>query len=130
MAKFAPTVPRMTEKVFLVIGYDAPGSAPIRNAQLEAHLDYVEQRCNDYLVCGPLKPPGETELIGSYFLLAADSEADARAMVEGDPYVAHGVYQRIDVKEAVASAGRLMGGVIWESAEAIRAAQAATEETQ
>lgn len=125
MAKHAPTVERMSEAVFLVIGYDADNSAAIRDAQLDAHLEYVERHCDDYLICGPIREPEHTELCGSYFLLTARDEKAARAMVSDDPYVKHGVYARIDVKAAVPSAGRWMGGVIWESAEAIRAAQAA-----
>jgi len=125
MAQHAPTVPRMTERVFLVVGFDAPGSEAVRDQYLDDHLAYVEQRCEQYLICGPLKPPGEDRLIGSYFLLAAADEASARAMVSGDPYVEHGVYKNLDVKEAIPSAGRFMGGVIWESGDAIRAAQAA-----
>ncbi len=125
MAKYAPTVERMTEAVFLVVGHDAEGSEAIREQYLDAHLEYVEQHCNDYLICGPLKPPGEVTLCASYFLLAAADEHAARALVSGDPYVQNGVYARLDVQEAVASAGRWLGGVIWESGDSIRAAREA-----
>ena len=121
MAKFAPTVPRIDGEVFLVIARDAPGSAELRDRELDAHLEYVEKRCDQYLICGPLREPGEDTLVGSFFLLAAENEAAARALVEGDPYVTAGTYASIEVKSAVASAGRFIGGVIWESADAIRA---------
>lgn len=122
MAKFAPTVPRIDGEVFLVLAFDGEGSAPHRDSELDGHLEYVEKRCNDYLVCGPLREPGGTALIGSFFLLVADDEDSARAMVGGDPYVQSGMYREIRVLSATASAGRFMGGVIWESADAIRAA--------
>ncbi len=127
MAKYAPTVERMSEAVFLVIGHDAQGSEAIREEHLDAHLEYVEQHCDEYLICGPLKPPGESTLCASYFLLAAANEQAARDLVSGDPYVKHGVYARLDVQEAVASAGRWLGGVIWESGDSIRAAREAQQ---
>lgn len=122
MAEFAATVPRIDGDVFLVLAYDGEGSAAHRENELDGHLAYVEQRCNDYLVCGPLREPGQTELIGSFFLLVAENEDAARAMVSGDPYVQSGMYADIRVLSATAAGGRFMGGVIWESADAIRAA--------
>lgn len=124
MAKFAPTVPRIEGGVFLVLAWDAPGSEAPRDRQLEAHLDYVEQNVDRYLVCGPLRKPGETPLVGSFFLLRADDAEAARNLVAGDPYVQSGMYESIEVHDATAAGGSFMGGVIWESAEAIRAAQA------
>ncbi len=122
MAKNAPTVPRIDGPVFLVLAYDGPGSAAVRDEELEAHLDYVEHNHERYLVCGPLRNPGEEPLIGSFFLVQADTAEDAEALVAGDPYVRSGMYADIRVHEATAAGGRFMGGVIWESAEAIRAA--------
>ncbi len=124
MAKFAPTVDRIDGEVFLVLAFDGPDTAATRDEALDGHLEYVEQRCEDYLICGPLREPGGTDLIGSFFLLVADDEDQARELVSGDPYVRSGMYAEIRVLSATASAGRLMGGVIWESADAIRAATA------
>ncbi len=121
MAKHAATVPRVAGDVFLVLAYDGDGSAEARDRELEGHLDYIERHCEHYLVCGPLRHPGEKELMGSFFLVLADSEADARELVSGDPYVQSGMYAEIKVHEATPSGGHFMGGVIWESAEAIRA---------
>ncbi len=123
MAKYAPTVPRIDGTVFLVLAWDGPGSAATRDEALEGHLEYVEQHHEKYLVCGPLRNPGEDALVGSFFLVNADSAEEAEALVSGDPYVQSGMYAEIRVQEAVAAGGRFMGGVIWESAEAIRAAQ-------
>ena len=87
---------------------------------MDAHLTYIEKHCDDYLVCGPLREPGESSLIGSFFLLAAENEAQARQIVGGDPYVQSGMYREIRVLSATAAAGRLMNGVIWGSADDIR----------
>lgn len=122
MAKHAPTVDRITERTFMVLAYDGAGSAPIRERELDGHLEYVEKHCDRYLTCGPMRNPDETELIGSFFLVVADDEQDARDFLAGDPYLASGMYATIHVHEVTVAGGRFMGGVIWESAEAIRAA--------
>ncbi len=124
MAKFAPTVPRIDGGVYLVVAYDGPGSEAPRDEHLEQHLEYVEQNVGRYLVCGPLREPGHEPLVGSFFLVRAEDAEAARSLVSGDPYVRCGMYKEVIVHEATAAGGEFMGGVIWESAAAIRAAQA------
>ena len=121
MATFAPTVERLTEKAFLVLAYDGEGGAATRDSELEGHLEYVEKHCDRYLTCGPMHNADKTGLIGSFFLVAAESEADAREFLNGDPYLGSGMYDQVIVHEVTVAGGRWMGGVIWESAEAVRA---------
>ncbi len=120
MAQHAPTVPRVDSDVFLVLAYDADGSAEIRERELDQHLEYVEKHCDQYLVAGPLRDPGAAPLIGSFFLVAANDAAEAEQIVSGDPYVKSGMYRDVIVHAAVPAGGRFMGGVIWESADALR----------
>lgn len=120
MAQFAPTVPRVDSDVFLVLCYDGEGSAEIRERELDDHLEYVEKHTDAYLVAGPLRDPGAAPLIGSFFLVAAASADEARAIVSSDPYVKSGMYREVIVHAAVPAGGRFMGGVIWESADAVR----------
>lgn len=120
MARYAPTVPRIDSDVFLVLCYDGEGSAEIRERELDGHLEYVEKHTDQYLVAGPLREPGTTPLIGSFFLVAAANADEARSIVSSDPYVRSGMYREIIVQAAVPAGGRFMGGVIWDSAEALR----------
>lgn len=121
MAKHCPTVPRLDKRVFMIVATDAPGMEAARAEHLDAHLEYVERHCDDYLVCGPLREIGDDRLAGSFFLVAAESPEAADAIVGGDPYFTSGLYGTIEKREFTASAGRWMGGVIWESADEIRA---------
>ncbi len=121
MAKFAPTVERVPGRTFLVLAYDGEGSAATRDSELDGHLEYVEKNCDRYLTCGPMMNPGSPELIGSFFLVSAEDEQDARDFLDGDPYLGSGMYDTVTVHEVTAAGGRWMGGVIWESADAIRA---------
>ncbi len=120
MAKYAPTVPRLTKRVFMIIASDAAGTSDARAEQLDAHLEYVEKHCEQYLICGPIRPVGEQTLAGSFFLVAAEDEHEAEAIVSGDPYFQCGLYGEIERHEFTASAGKWMGGVIWQSADEIR----------
>lgn len=121
MAEHSPTVPRISERTFLVVAYDGDGSSDTRDRCLEGHLEYVEKNCDRYLTCGPMLGPDRKNLIGSFFLVTAADEDDARAFLDGDPYLGSGMYADIQVNEVTVAGGRWMGGVIWESAEAVRA---------
>lgn len=125
MANIAPTVSRLEGNTYLVIGSDAPGSEHVRDQQLEGHLDYVERNCDRYLLAGPMFADDGVTLNGSFFLVSANSANEARSIVAGDPYVKAGTYAEISVQQVTAAAGKLIGGVIWESAAAIRAASRA-----
>ncbi len=120
MAQHAPTVPRVDSDVFLVLAYDAENSAEIRERELDGHLEYVEKHCEQYLVAGPLREPGAQPLIGSFFLVAAKDAEEAQQIVSGDPYVKSGMYREVIVHAAVPAGGRFMGGVIWDSPDALR----------
>ena len=122
MAEFAPTVPRLDGAVFLVEAHDHEDgrSAQLRQDFLDQHLTYVEKNCERYLVCGPMWPPGEEAIKGSFFLVQADDHEAAQSLVDGDPYVDAGVYAKMVVRQVTPAAGRLLGGVIWESAAAVR----------
>lgn len=114
-------VPRLEEKVFAVWCEDAPDAAGLRQQRLDGHLSYVERHHERYLVAGPLRQDGEQALCGSLFLVIAADEADARAFLSGDPYFSEGVYGRVAIRSFTPAAGRWMGGVIWRSAEELRA---------
>lgn len=126
MAEFAPTVSRIDSNVFLVVGWDNEDSAGLRDEHMVGHLQYVEKHCDRYLIAGPLSEPGTAPLVGSFFLVAADTADAARELVAGDPYVKNGLYRALHIHAATPAVGRLLGGVIWESAEALASAQKST----
>lgn len=78
MAQHAPTVERVDSEAFLVLCYHAEGSSGLRDSHMGGHLEYVERHIDQYLVAGPLPDPGTQPLIGSFFLVAAESGDRAR----------------------------------------------------
>ena len=46
MAKFAPSVNKLKDQVFLVLAYDAEGKNNVRNIFLDEHLEFIEKNYN------------------------------------------------------------------------------------
>ncbi len=115
-----PHVPRLAETCYLVTCLDRPGSAPFRHAHLDAHLEHVERNWTRYITAGPIRAPGGEALIGSVFLVLAGSLEEAKALMNGDPYITCGMYASIEYREFTNSIGLFIGGRIWESRDAIR----------
>ncbi|MEO1135383.1 MAG: YciI family protein [Pseudomonadota bacterium] len=114
-------MPRSEKGVFAVWCEDNPaGAASIRESALDGHLAYIEKHFHRYLVAGPMRR-GDQELIcGSLLVVLAETEAEARELIEGDPYVQCGLYQNIEYRRLTPAAGDWIGGVIWPSADALR----------
>ena len=115
----AKTAPRLEQPCFLVICRDGGNKAEPRTRHLKGHLDHVEANWERYVTAGPVRIPGEEPLVGSVFLVVADTLNEAKALMDGDPYVSSGMYASIEYLEFTNSIGRFIGGKIWDSAEAI-----------
>ena len=115
-----PTAPRQVSPCFLFTCKDGPDSGPLRAEHLDGHLAHVEKHWQRYVVAGPIRNPGEKTLMGSVFLVFADTVDDAWALMKGDPYVTCGMYETVEVQDLTLSIGQFVGGKIWESAAAIR----------
>ena len=114
-----PHVNRLEKTCYLVICRDGANSAEPRATYLKGHLDHVEKYWTRYVTAGPIREPGGEALVGSVFLVLADSLEDAKTLMEGDPYITCGMYETITYNEFSNSIGQYIGGKIWESAEAI-----------
>ena len=68
MAKFAPSIEKLSEKAFLVLAYDDETKRAVRESHLEEHLEFIEINYKRYLACGPLRLPEEKKIIGSFFI--------------------------------------------------------------
>lgn len=120
LAEHCPTVDRVPGQAFLVLAFDAPGSGEKREQALDGHLLHIERHVDRYLAAGPLREPGGESLIGSFFLVVAEDEADAMNLLNQDPYLQCGLYGETRVLCTTPAAGRWMGGVIWDSADDLR----------
>jgi len=99
-------------KLYAVIAHDKPGAMGPRNALLHEHLAHIEQTLDSLAVAGPLKD-AEGAITGSLLILHADSEAQARALLESDPYFAADIWDRIEIRRFTGAAGTWVGGRNW-----------------
>lgn len=90
---------------YLIEGYDRPGSLPARLAARTAHLERLRELLDEgrLLVAGPCpsidsEDPGPAGFSGSVIIAEFDSLTDARGWANVDPYVAAGVYERVEVR--------------------------------
>lgn len=91
--------------LYALIGEDAPGSLEQRIAARPAHVARLRalQAEGRMVLAGPLpaidaSDPGPAGFLGSLIVAEFASQADARAWMEADPYVAAGVYARTEVR--------------------------------
>lgn len=113
-------VPRLETTCFLIVCTDGPDAAAARAAHLDGHLAHVEANWTRFITAGPVREPGGEALVGSVFLVLADTFEEAQALMSGDPYITCGMYTSIEYKEFSNSIGLFMGGKIWESRDSIR----------
>lgn len=90
---------------YAIEGHDGPGVLERRLAARAAHLARLQalRDAGRLLVAGPCpaidaEDPGPAGFSGSIVIARFESLGDARAWADDDPYVAAGVYQRVDVR--------------------------------
>lgn len=88
-------------------------TAALRRREKDAHFAYIEEILDQLLVAGPLAAAAGGRHTGSLFVYAADSETQARQLLEGDPYYQAGIYGQVRLVPFVPAAGQWIGGTIW-----------------
>lgn len=80
--------------LFVVTLLDRPGAGALRDATSAAHRDFVSTHAARMLLGGPLTDESGTRNIGSLIILAAETEAEARAFLAQEPYCKAGVFEQ------------------------------------
>ncbi len=90
---------------YAIIGTDIADSQAGRQSARPAHLERLNRLRNDgrLLLAGPFpsidaEDPGPAGYSGSLIVAEFDDLQSAQAWVDADPYVAVGVYARVDVR--------------------------------
>ena len=79
---------------FVILGFDGPDGQAKRKIYRPAHLARLEAlaAAQRVVLAGPL-----TDQTGSLMVIEADSLEAAEAFAREDPYLIHGVFDRIEV---------------------------------
>ncbi|HST43700.1 MAG TPA: YciI family protein [Luteimonas sp.] len=90
---------------YVIEGFDGDGALARRGAARAAHLARLVELADRgrLLAAGPCpaidaEDPGPAGYSGSLVIARFDSLDDARRWADADPYVAMGVYARVDVR--------------------------------
>jgi uncharacterized protein len=97
---------------YTIIAHDKPGANARRLTHLAAHLAHVEANLGQMLVAGPLRN-ADGEICASLLVVKAETEAEARAFLEKDPYFAADIWDNIEIHSFNAVAGDWVGGRAW-----------------
>lgn len=96
--------PNSPTRWYVIFGHDAEGAAPARAAARPAHLARLQALADAgrLKLAGPLPridglPPAEGGVTGSLMVAAFADHSAAEAWAAEDPYVAAGVYARVEV---------------------------------
>ena len=93
---------------------DYPGDEPtrLREELSAAHFAHIEEIMDKLHVAGPVRDEaGKT--IGSMLIFAVDSESEARALLERDPYAGADIWETVEILPFLPAAGDWIGGKIW-----------------
>ena len=88
--------------LFIFIGHDGPDGLERRKAHRERHVAHLEtlNRDGQLVFGGPIRDESDRS-IGAVLVLDAPDLAAARAIVKRDPYVAGGVFERVEISHFV-----------------------------
>lgn len=102
---------------FVLLCRDAPETTSLRQELLAAHLDFVANNIERYLVAGPLSAaqgkPSKGVTSGSLFVVFAEDGQELVEFMSQDPYYASELYEQVEVFFFKAAAGSAVGGCTW-----------------
>jgi len=82
---------------YIIHCLDRPDALPTRLESYAAHRAFLAAPPVRIVISGPLLGEDNETMIGSCFLIEADSLAAARAFNAADPFAAAGVWERVEI---------------------------------
>ncbi len=82
---------------FVIHALDKADALPTRLANYEAHKAYLAQAKVKTVISGPLVADDGETMIGSCFLIEADSKDEVLAFHNNDPFMAAGVWEHVHI---------------------------------
>jgi uncharacterized protein YciI len=92
---------------YILICRDRENGFDLRSETRKAHLDYIDQRCADVLVAGPMLDD-EGRSIGSILVIKAENMTEANAFAAGDPYAKAGLFAETEIRPFKVVTGTLV----------------------
>jgi len=80
---------------FIVHCLDKPGMVETRLAHYDAHKAYLGTQPIDIIISGPLVQDDGATMIGSFFLVQADTREQVETFNADDPFQKAGIWQQV-----------------------------------
>ena len=82
---------------FVIHCLDKPNAVQQRLAHYDAHKAYLSAPTVAILVSGPLLAPDQETMIGSFFLVEAESQAQVEAFHNNDPFKKAAIWEKVSI---------------------------------
>lgn len=82
---------------FVIFGIDRPGKLQDRMDNLQAHRDYVDNQPLKVVLSGPLMDDAGEKMVGSLYVIEADTREQAEQFYLNDPLHALDVWASVEV---------------------------------
>ncbi len=83
--------------LFVVRFTDKPNTQEVRKQHLDAHLSWLADRKQSVLVAGSLRTLPDTDPIGAFWVVKAESRADAEKLFLSDPFWTNGLRESVEI---------------------------------
>ncbi len=84
--------------LFVVFCLDKPDAAQARAASMEAHKRYLDEKPIKVVLSGPLTSDDGRQIVGSFFMVDAESRAEVQRWQDADPLYRAGVWESVEVR--------------------------------
>ena len=82
---------------FVIHCLDAPGALPQRLQHYDDHKAYLASASVNILVSGPLTSDDGQTMIGSFFLVEAQTRSEVEAFNAADPFARNGIWDSVRI---------------------------------
>ncbi len=83
--------------LFVVRFTDKPGTGLIREQNLQAHINWLDERRNSILVAGSLREKPDSNPVGAFWVVEAEDKKTVHEIYQADPFWTSGMREKVEV---------------------------------
>ena len=84
--------------MYVIVCFDRPDSASLRDAHRAAHLEFLNQFSKQIVFGGPLKNSPDGASTGALIVVDCATREEAEALIAADPFKKGGVYESVSIR--------------------------------
>lgn len=82
---------------YMIETFDKPDAGDLRQQLRAPHLEFLERNKKLLLACGAKLLDDGVTGTGSFYIVDVETREEAQAFVNGDPFAAGGLFDRIEI---------------------------------